>query len=375
MILKNGFVVCDDFKIRKTDIRVENGKITEIGENLLGEDERDFSGKYILPGFIDTHIHGACGTRVTEEDFDLDKMATFEASVGVTGFVPTTTTNTIEDISKQVENIASLSASNKGAKVYGIHMEGPFICEKYKGAMNPEYIIAPDIEKLDLIIEKGKGLVKMITLAPENEGATELIKYASEKGLYVSMGHTNATYDEAKKGIEAGAKGGTHTFNAMRAYNHREPGILGAVLTDDRVKCEMICDHVHLHPVTMELIYKLKGADNISIISDSGHAAGSDIKEFTVDGLKRYVKDGVIRLSDGTIAGSAKTMADGVKNLILSGVSICDVSKMASKNPAETLGVYEETGSIKVGKYADIVILDNEYNVVTAFVSGKEYKK
>ena len=375
MILKNGFVVCDDFSLRKTDILIENGKIAKIGNNLRGENELDFSEKYILPGFIDTHIHGAYGTRVNEPDFDLDKMASFEAGVGVTGLALTTTTNEISLVGEQVENIVKQKSEAKGAKVFGIHLEGPFICEKYKGAMNPEYIIAPDTQKLDVLIEKGKGLIKMITLAPENEGALEFIKYACERGVYVSLGHTNATYDEAKKAVEAGAKGATHTFNAMRVYNHREPGVLGAVLTDDRVKCEMICDHVHLHPVTMDIIYKLKGADKVSIISDSGHAAGCDMKEFTVDGITRYVVDGVIRLKDGTIAGSAKTMADGVRNLLLSGVPICEVSKMASKNPAETLGVYDKTGSIKEGKCADLVVLDGEYNVVTVFVVGEEYKK
>ena len=375
MILKNGLVMCDDFKLRRLDILVEAGKIVKLGENLSGEDERDFSGKYILPGFIDTHIHGAYGTRASEKDFDLEKMASFEARKGITAFAPTTGTNEISELAGQVENIVSLIPKSKGAKVYGIHLEGPFISEKLKGAMNAKHITAPDIKKLELLIEKGKGYIKMITLAPEIEGALELIKYASDKGIYVSMGHTNATYDEAKAGINLGAKGGTHTFNAMRAYNHREPGVLGAVLTDDRVKCEMICDHVHLNPVTMEIIYKLKGADKISIISDSGHAAGCDMKEFFVDGIKRYVVDGVIRLEDGTIAGSAMTMAEGVKNLLLSGVSICDVSKMASKNPAETLGVYDITGSIKEGKCADFAVLDGEYNVVTAFVDGEEYKK
>ncbi len=375
MILSNGFVVCDDFKLRKKDVKIENGKITEIGENLSGEEKIDFTDKYILPGFIDTHIHGAYGTRISDSSCELDKITTFEATQGVTSIAITTTSATVQALTSQIKFVKDNLNKINGAKIAGIHLEGPFLNAKTKGAMNADYIIEPDTKILDKFLDAGGDLIKIMTVAPEVEGADEFIKYAVKKGVVISSGHTYATYEEAQNAIEWGVTQATHTFNAMRPYNHREPGVLGAALTNDNIKCEMICDHVHLHPATLQLIYKLKGADKINIVSDSGHAAGLDLKEFTVDGITRYVVDGVIRLKDGTIAGSAKTMADGVKNLILSGIPIEEVSKMASKNPAETLSIYSETGSITVGKYADIAVLDKEYNVVCAFVNGKEYKK
>ncbi len=374
MILTNGYVVCDDFKLKKTDIRIENGKITEISENLCGDEKLDCTGKYILPGFIDTHIHGACGGRIADKEY-FDKITSFEATCGVTTLAATSSSSSIESYIEQIEFLKANRHNTKGTKIGGIHMEGPFLNLKCKGGMNPKYIISPDIEILDKFLEAGEGLIKIMTVAPEIEGAEEFIKYATKKGIVISSGHTYADFDKMQEAFKWGVTQATHTFNAMRPYNHREPGVLGAVLLNNNIKCEMICDHVHLHPATLQLIYKLKGADKINIISDSVMAAGLDVKEFVLDDLTSYVVDGVVRLKDGTISGSAKTMADGVKNLILSGIPIEEVSKMASKNPAETLSIYNETGSITVGKYADIVILDEKYDVVCTFVEGKDYRK
>lgn len=376
MILKNGLVMDENFKLKHLDIEIEGETIKNIGENLTGNEEIDLSGKYILPGFIDTHIHGAYGQRISDKDPDIEKITTYEMTQGVTSIAITTASSEFSDILRQIKAAVKAAKTCRGTKIAGIHAEGPFISKKYKGAMNPDYIIMPDKKKLDEMIETGEGLIKIITIAPENEGSEEFIKYACSKGLHVTLGHTNATFDEAMRGIEAGARGGTHTFNAMRALNHREPGVLGATLTDSRVTSEMICDYVHLHPATCKMIYKLKGADKISIISDSGHAAGLDVTEFVVDGLTRYVKDGVVRLADGTIAGSAKSMADGIKNLVLSGIPIEDVSRMASETPAKTLKIENITGSIKKGKLADITVLDDNYNVCMTFIDGKcVYKK
>ena len=233
-----------------------------------------------------------------------------------------------------------------------------------------------ELKKLDKMIEAGDGMLKLITIAPDNEGSIEFIRYAVERGLTVSMGHTDADFETAQAAIDAGATQLTHTFNAMRPLNHREPGVLGAALTDNRVKCEAICDYIHLHPATVKLIYAAKGADRINMISDSGTAAGITVSEFEVDGVKRYVKDGVVRLADGTIAGSARTVLDGVKNLVSSGIPLRDVSKMASLNPAKTLGMDDTIGSIAVGKLADLVVLDNALNVEYTFINGKcEYKR
>ena len=376
MILKNALVMDENFGLKELDIRKENEKIAEIGTGLAGDETLDFSGKYILPGFVDTHIHGANGIRIEDAVGDHNKMTVFEASQGVTSIAIAADTAEFSDILDQIERATVLSQKCRGAKIVAIHAEGPFLSQSKKGAMDSRYILKSDNEKLDKMIEAGKGMLKLITIAPDNEGSIEFIRYAKSKGLVVSMGHTDSDYETATAAIDAGATQLTHTFNAMRPINHREPGILGAVFENDDVKCEVICDYIHLHPAIIKMIYKIKGADKINMISDSGTAAGLDISEFEVNGVKRYIKDGVVRLADGTIAGSARTLLDGVKNLVSSGIPLEDVSKMASLNPAKTLGLDDEIGSIAVGKFADLVVLDKDLNVCKTFINGKcEYER
>jgi len=371
MLFKNGFVVDEHFEVKKLDVRVEGQVITEIGENLTGGDVIDLSGKYLLPGFIDTHIHGAFGVRPSDPNPDLNQMTRFEATQGVTSIALTTDTSSFPVLLSQIDRIRNFSKVSEGTKVVAIHAEGPFISLEKKGAMNPAYIQELDTEKFDEMAAHADGLLKIITIAPEKAGSEAFIQHAVNKGVIVSLGHTNATYEEAKRAIDAGASRLTHTFNAMRSLNHREPGVLGAGLENKKVTCEMICDYVHLHPSTIRLIYAAKGADNCVMISDSGHAAGITVSQFEVDGIMRYVKDGVVRLADGTIAGSAKTLKDGVQNLLRDGVPMGDVAKMASFNPAKSIGLEKQIGSIQVGKMADLVILDAAYEVVNTLINGK----
>lgn len=371
MILSNAVLVDKDFRLQHLDLRITGKTISAIGEGLEGEDRLDLTGCYILPGFIDTHIHGANGVRISDASPDLNQITRFEATQGVTSIAITTASSAFDDLLRQIKTVANDADKCEGTKIAGIHAEGPFLNKKFKGAMNGENIILPNVQKLDQMIDASEGYLKLITIAPEMENAAQLIRHAAERGLTVSIGHSYASYQEAETAIQNGASQATHTFNAMRPYNHREPGILGSVLSNEKVVCEMICDYVHLHPATVQLIYRMKGADRINMVSDSGHAAGANIKSFMVDGIMRYVKDGVIRLEDGTIAGSAKTLLDGVKNLVNSGIPITAVAKMASYNPARTLKLDDKTGSIEVGKYADIVVLDQKLDVVCTFVNGE----
>ena len=377
MILANATIVDENFKLANYDIRIDGERIVEIGTNLSGEEVLDMSGKYILPGLIDIHIHGANGARIGEGDWDLAPITRLEATQGVTGIAITTGTPTFESLLQQLECAAAAAQKQpQGSKILGVHAEGPFLSSKRKGAAQEENIHMPDIKKLESMIAHGKGFLKIITVAPEMPGATELIAYAAANGLVVSMGHTDATMEQALEGIRAGATHSTHTFNAMRPLNHREPSVVGAALLSPEVTCEMICDYVHLHPATIELIYRLKGADRIIMISDSGHAAGVKISEFEVNGIKRYIKDGVVRLEDGTIAGSAKTLLDGVQNLLHAGIPMTDVAKMASYNPAKSLKLDALMGSIAIGKCADLLVLDKDYNVEYTFINGAcAYKK
>lgn len=366
MILKNGLVMNEDFQLRKCDVEIEDGKIVKIGDDLQGAETVDMSGRYILPGFIDTHIHGAYGVRIDDEVPDLSVVTHFEATQGVTSMAITTFCPPFERLLKQFDIVADYVKNQQGCRIEGIHAEGPFLCGR-----EFDNGIEPTIEKLDQMIEHGQGLLKIITISPEINNAEEIIRHAVSKGIVVSMGHTNADFETTQKAIAAGATQATHTFNVMRPYNHREPGVLGAVLLNPQVKCEMICDYVHLHPATVELIYRLKGADLINLISDSVTAAGTKLTEFTVNGVKRYVKDGIIRLESGVIAGSARTLLDDVKNLIRSGIPMGDVSKMASMNPARSLKIDHRTGSIAVGKAADLVVLNQNYDLEATYVDGE----
>lgn len=372
MILKNGLVMDETFSLRKCDLQIENGTIVGIADGLDGGDAIDMSGHYILPGFIDSHMHGAMGHKISDVDPlpDFQKITQYEASQGVTSIALSTVCSDFEHLLSQIDLAVEASRNTSGAKIAAIHAEGPFINPAKKGAMNAEYILAPDCEKLDQMIQHGNGLLRLITLAPEMEGSEELIAHAVSRSLTVSMGHTNATFEQAQSAIAAGATQSTHTFNAMRGYSHREPGILGAVLTNPSVCCEMICDHTHLHPVVLRLIYSMKGADRINIISDSEHGAGIAADEIIVDGEIRTIKNGVMLLPDGTIAGSASSMLYGIHNLIRDGFPLEDISKMASINPARSLKIDHQTGSISVGKAADLAILDHDYQLCFTYING-----
>ncbi len=374
LILKNTRAVCLD-GIKECDIKIDGGVISRLCADIAvgdGDEVVECNGATVMPGFIDTHMHGAYGCRINDTDCNVSVITEFEAKQGVTGIAASTATSEFPKLLTQLKIAKEAISTAKGAKILGIHAEGPFLSLEYKGAMHFEHILPPSVEKLDEMIEASGNNIKILTVAPEKECMLELIEYAVSRGIKVSMGHTNATHDEAKAAICAGASQMTHTFNAARPINHREPGVLGVALTDDRVKCEMICDFVHLHPTTLMLIYRAKGADKINMISDSGNAAGLDIEEFEVEGVKRYIKDGVVRLADGTIAGSAKTLYDGVKNMASLGVPLVDIAKMASYNPAQSLGVEDKVGSIEVGKAADLVILDGDMNLLSVYIDGEK---
>ncbi|MBR3873326.1 MAG: N-acetylglucosamine-6-phosphate deacetylase [Clostridia bacterium] len=371
MILKNATVMDENFCLRKCDLQIKNGKIAAVADMLDGDNAVDLSGSLILPGFIDSHLHGAMGCKISDAAPELHKITQYEATQGVTSIAISTVCSDYHHLLAQIDMAVKAAAVKAGAKIAAIHAEGPFINPAKKGAMDEKFILLPDCEKLDEMIDHAKGLLRLITLAPEMEGSLDFITHAVSRGLTVSMGHTTATYEQAQAAIRAGATQTTHTFNAMRPYSHREPGILGAALTDPAVRCEMICDHTHLHPAVMKLIWQMKGADGINIISDSEYGAGLDVPEVMVDGQLHYIRDGVMVLEDGTIAGSASSMLCGIQNLIKDGIPLEDISRMASINPAKTLKIDHETGSIAVGKAADLVVLNKDYDVLYTYVDGE----
>lgn len=338
------------------DITERDGKIVSI--DRTDAEGIDFGGLNVYPGLIDIHTHGAGG--VDTMDGRIFELSKFHAENGTTTFLPTTMTVGWDEIA----SVTEIDTKNvEGANIWGIHMEGPYINVKYKGAQNEEYIIEPDIEKFSKLKN-----VKMITLAPEISGSMEFIKNCDAT---VVIGHSAADYDTTVKAIDAGAICLTHTFNAMSPLSHREPGIIGAAV-DKNIYAQVICDGLHIHPSVIRILYKLFGPDRMILISDSILTAGLPDGEYICGGQPVDVKNSVTRTKDGALAGSAATLFDCVKKAIEFGIPRQDAFRMASKTPAELLKMNK--GAIEVGYDCDFLVLDENDELKSVVIGGKQYK-
>lgn len=367
MILKNVCFYNELFEKDVADIKIENGKIAEIG--LFNENGEDKSGLIALPGFVDIHIHGAGGGDASDASAEsLDKITKTLAGCGVTSFCPTTMTLP-ED--KLVEIVSVISEyKSKGAKIAGINLEGPFISYAKKGAQNGDYVREGTIAEFDRLFEASNGLVKLITIAPEAFGSEAFIKYASKK-CSVSIGHTSADAYEVRKAIEAGANHFTHLYNAMTPMTHREAGTAGTAL-DSNAFCELICDGGHICPAVLRNTFKILGEDRAVVISDSMRAAGLGEGEFELGGQQVFVhKNGKYAvLENGTIAASISNIFDEFKNLLSFGIDFKAALKACTINPAKAVGVDNEIGSIAAGKCADIIFVDEDLNLKEVMIDG-----
>ncbi|MCY6484179.1 N-acetylglucosamine-6-phosphate deacetylase [Clostridium aestuarii] len=334
----------------------------------------DAKGIYISPGFIDIHIHGAGGCDVM--DGDIEAIETISKTIcknGVTSFLPTTMTMSKEQICKALNSIREVMTKEKidniyGAKVIGAHMEGPFVSEKFKGAQNSKYIMKPDYS----FIEKYTDVIKIITLAPEEDNNHKFIKKVKKNTeIILSMGHSNACYEEAMKAIKDGITQTTHTFNAMKPLHHREPGVVGAALESD-IYCELIADKIHVHPGIFNILLKVKEKEKIVLITDCMKAGNLNEGEYELGGQKVIVKNGSAKLENGTLAGSILKLNEAVRNIYENtDLSINEVINMVSLNPAKILKMYNEKGSVEVGKDADLILIDKNFDVKMTIVEGK----
>jgi N-acetylglucosamine-6-phosphate deacetylase len=368
MIFKNCTFYNEFFEKEFGDIEIENGKIKQIG--IIDGNGRDMSGNILIPGFVDVHIHGCGGGDASDASNDsLDKITAELAKHGVTSFCPTTMTLPIDRIVNAVVTIANYNSSK--AKIAGVNLEGPFIAMSKKGAQKGEYVISGNAKDFDDIFNASEGLVKLITIAPEAFDSDDFIKYVSNK-CTVSIGHSAANAQQCQSAIDLGITHATHLYNAMTPMSHREAGIVGTVLDNDNVMCELICDGGHICPAVLRNTFKILGEDRAVVVSDSMRGAGLGAGEFELGGQQVFVQeDGKYAvLADGTIAASITNIHREFKNLVEFGIDFKSALKACTINPAKAIKQESNIGSIQVGKCADLVFLDENLDIKEVYIDG-----
>lgn len=372
---RNVEIYVQDKGVVKTNLAVKDGKIFRIGDDVEIDEAYDLPCNVtVVPGFIDQHIHGAAGCDAMDGDKTaLKKIATAIASEGTTAFLATTMTQSVENVRKALNAVGEYIGDGvkEGAKLLGAHLEGPFISPKHVGAQPLEYVQTPSVEAFDVYDKASGGNIKIVSLAPEIQGASELIAHLKSKGIVASCGHTGAKYSDIKTAVEHGLSNVTHTYNAQTGLHHREVGVVGSALLMDELNCELICDTVHVCPEAIKVVLKNKPSDKVTLITDSMRAKHLADGESELGGQKVIVKDGEARLVDGTLAGSVLKMNVAVKNLVQKvGVDFTVAIDYATANPAKNLKIYDKVGSIAEGKNADFAVLDKDFNVVMTMRDG-----
>ena len=360
-----GFITSDlVFDERIVSFGSEDGEVISIPD-----------GAMVIPGFIDQHIHGAGGSDAMDgTEKDLENIASTVAREGTVAFLATTMTQIPENITAALNAVKEYMAEKRdtGAEVIGVHLEGPFIAAAHKGAQPGEYIAVPSVEVFDKYNEASGNNIKIVTLAPECDGAEKLISHLDSIGVVASIGHSSAKFENVDAAVKAGAKNVTHTYNAQSALHHREIGVVGSAMLLDELNCEIIADTIHVSVPAMKMLVKNKPFDKVSLITDAMRAKGLPDGESELGGQKVFVKDGQARLCDGTLAGSVLRMNVALKNMVEKvGVPLSRAIDFATINPARLLGIDKDYGSISLGKKASFAVLDSSFNVLMTIRDGK----
>ena len=400
MIIKNARVFTEDNCFVYGDVSVEAGRFKEVprtADNFKDDGNKctwgkateegsvkntykgnsdgkilDASGLIMIPGLVDIHFHGCRGADMCDGTVEaLDVITSYEASVGVTSVCPATMTIPRDELLCVMKNAGDYTYHG-GAHLVGINMEGPFISPSKKGAQAAENIMHCDYEYFRQLQDAANGLIKLVDIAPEEPGAFEFIDKAKDETV-ISIAHTAADYDTAKEAIEHGASHATHLYNAMPSLHHRNPGVIGAVRDSQKCHVELICDGVHIHPSVIRATFAMFGAERMILISDSMRATGLEDGEYTLGGQPVTVRGNLATLHDGTIAGSATNLMDCMRFAINeAGISLEEAIMCATANPAKEINIFDEAGSISVGKKADFVLLNNALDIVSVYIDGKE---
>ncbi|MBO5953930.1 MAG: N-acetylglucosamine-6-phosphate deacetylase [Oscillospiraceae bacterium] len=375
MFYKNARIFCKDFTFRTGAFEVTEGKFGQILPEHVPADAIDLQGATVIPGLIDVHSHGNSGADFCDGDYaGLQAMAAYYARVGVTSFAPASMTLPYDILEKAFANARRLvdEAREGLAVLRGIQMEGPYFSYHKRGAQNPDYLKEPDFEGFLALQEGCGGLIRIVDIAPELPGAEAFIRKAKES-CTVSVAHTDTDYDSAKAGFDAGATHLTHLYNAMPGIHHRKPGVIPAAVENPNVRAELICDGLHAHPAMVRLAFTMFGGDRMVLVSDSGRCCGMEEgSKFSLGGQDAWLRDGIARLADGTIACSAINLYTGMVNAIAFGISEEDAVRSATYNPACAIGAQQEVGSIEAGKVADFLVCSPDYAERRVFLAGKE---
>ena len=370
---KNAIVYLEGKGLKKCSVEFDE-YIHKICKKSKAEQIEIPENAIVLPGFIDQHVHGAGGSDGMDGTIkDISIIANTLAKEGTTSFLVTTMTQSKDNILKALTAVKDYRESQNadGARVLGVHLEGPFIAPAYKGAQPLEYVQAPDKETFIEYNKASGNSIKIVSLAPEIDGASELIACLKENGVVASIGHSGAKFCDVQTAVQNGATNVTHTFNAQTPLHHREVGVVGSAMLIDELNAELIADTIHVSVPAMQLLIKNKPADKITLITDALRAKGLPDGESELGGQKVFVKNGEARLVDGTLAGSVLTMNKAVENVVNKvGVDFIKAVDFATINPAKNLGVDKEVGSIKVGKKADFVVIDKDFNVLLTIRDG-----
>lgn len=377
-LIKNAKIIQNNVE-NLVNIHLENEQISQIVNVSEIVEEANFqqvieaNNQLVIPGMIDVHIHGANhfdmmdGTTTSIQEVSKKCLET-----GCTGFLVTSVTSSKEKLLGMIRATKQVIGKEQGAKILGIHLEGPYLNPIKKGMQDPNHLRLPDLQEIKEIINFSDGLIKMVTIAPELPGADDVIDYLISQGIVVAAGHTNATYEEAQHAFSKGVSHITHCCNAMPAIHHRSPGITTAALENDNVSIQAIVDNIHLHPGMVRLMHKAKTATNMVLITDALQAMGVGDGAYQFGGHLVTVIDGVARLKDGTLASSTVTMNKALKISTEMKLPLGDSIQMASQTPAELLN-YTKIGQLRQGFDADLIILDNEFTVQQAFLKGMQF--
>ncbi len=356
------------------DLRLSEGKIAFAHPDADESDCEviDLAGKKVAPGMIDVHTHGAAGVDVNAANAEgLEKIGRFFASNGTTAWLASVLTDTKERTLRCLDQYRSFGSPDQSAQLLGIHLEGPFLSPKYKGAMPETLLRTADPDLVKEYQDRAEGGIRTMTVAPEVEGVIDLIPHLTDLGIVPAIGHSGADYETAMRAIEAGAKVSTHTGNAMRLLNQHEPAIFGAAMESD-ICCEMICDGMHLHPGVVRFYLKMKGAGRLIGITDSIMAAGLPDGQYRLGVNEVFVKGKDAKLSDGTRAGSTLTQIDALRNVVeFTGRPLEEILPIYTENPAKLIGVFDRKGSIAPGKDADLMVLDEDLQIEKVFLRGR----